>query len=106
VSVGFCKLLPDVVITPDRPDKFWFETYSRSVQRFRDIDFQGWCRRAGFQSHHLDGSKTKLPVMTQRKPGDPNPYVIGNETVKRYLTVATECAEVGLLRIKSSIQLR
>ena len=33
-----------------------------------------------------------------RKPGDPNPYVVGNDSVKRYLTVADECAKVGLLR--------
>src|SRR5439155_13476037 len=24
-------------ITPDRPDRFWFETYEKSASRFRDI---------------------------------------------------------------------
>ena len=24
-------------ITPERPDRFWFETYSQSARRFRDI---------------------------------------------------------------------
>jgi len=27
-----------------------------------------------------------------RKAGDEHPYVIGNDAVKRYLTVAKECA--------------
>jgi hypothetical protein len=36
--------------------------------------------------------------MAGRKPGAPNPYVVGNESVKRYLTMADECAKAGLLR--------
>jgi len=86
-------------ITPDRPDKFWFETYSNSAQRFRDI-----VEKAGADvliSNHTnyDGSKTKLPSLAKRKPGDPHPYVIGNDSVKGYLTVADECAKAGLLRL-------
>jgi metallo-beta-lactamase class B len=87
-------------ITPDRPDKFWFENYSHSAQRFRDIVTKAGADVLISNHTNYDGSKTKLPAMTQRKPGDPNPYVIGNESVKRYLTVATECAEAGLLRVK------
>jgi metallo-beta-lactamase class B len=48
----------------------------------------------------LDGSKTKLPALGKRRPGDPHPYVIGNDSVKRYLTVANECAKAGMLRLK------
>jgi metallo-beta-lactamase class B len=87
-------------ITPDRPDRFWFETYSTSAQRFRDI-----VAKAGADvliSNHTrrDGSKTKLPALAKRRPGDPHPYVIGNDSVQRYLTVANECAKAGLLRLK------
>jgi metallo-beta-lactamase class B len=89
-----------VYITPDRPDRFWFETYSTSAERFRDI-----VTKAGADiiiSNHtiFDGSKTKLPAVLERKPGDPNPYVIGKDSVQRYLTVADECAKAGLLRLK------
>ncbi len=89
-----------VYITPERPDRFWFETYSTSAERFRDI-----VAKAGADiiiSNHtiFDGSKTKLPTVQERKPGDPNPYVIGKESVQRYLTVADECAKAGLLRLK------
>ena len=40
-------------ITPERPDTFWFETYSKSAERFRDIVAQGGRRRADLQSHQF-----------------------------------------------------
>ena len=45
---------------------------------------------------NYDGSKVKQPALATRKPGDPHPYVIGNDAVKRYLTVASECAKAAL----------
>jgi metallo-beta-lactamase class B len=91
---------PSAYITSDRPGKFWFKTYSESAQRFRDV-----VAKAGADvliSNHTvyDGSKTKLPALALRKPGAPNPYVIGNDSVQRYLIVAHECAEAGLLRVQ------
>ena len=85
-------------ITPERPDRFWFETYSASARRFKDI-----AAKAGADvliSNHtiFDGSKTKIPALERRKPGDPNPYVIGKDGVQRYLTVVDECAQAGLAR--------
>ena len=47
-----------------------------------------------------DGSKTKLPSLATRKPGAPNPYVIGNESVKRFLVMVDECAQSGRDRLK------
>ncbi len=43
-----------------------------------------------------DGSTVKLPAMARRRSGDPHPYVVGVESVWRYLTVAAECARAGL----------
>lgn len=86
-------------ITKDRPDAFWFDQYIASARRFRDI-----AARAGADvllSNHtaFDGSKTKLPAMAKRRPGDPHPYVIGGAAVSRYLTVAEECALAGRARV-------
>lgn len=83
-------------ITSERPDRFWFETYSQSARRFRDV-----VKAAGADaliSNHTDydGSKTKLPAAARRKPGEPNPYVIGTDRVQRYLTTVDECAQAGL----------
>jgi metallo-beta-lactamase class B len=85
-------------ITPERPDKFWFDTYISSARRFRDI-----AARAGADaviSNHTiyDESKTKIPALAKRRAGDANPYVIGKDAVQRYLTVAEECARAGKLR--------
>ena len=45
---------------------------------------------------NYDGSKMKLAALAKRKAGHPHPYVIGNDGVQRYLTVADECAKAGL----------
>jgi len=89
---------PSPYITPERPARFWFETYSRSARRFKDVT-----AKAGADvliSNHtiFDGSKTKLPALERRKPGEPHPYVIGTSGVQRYLTVVDECAQAGLAR--------
>src|SRR5215831_19203998 len=89
---------PAPYVTPERPVRFWFETYSASARRFKEIT-----ARAGADviiSNHtiFDGSKTKIPALARRKPGDPNPYVIGKDAVQRYLTVVDECAQAGLTR--------
>jgi metallo-beta-lactamase class B len=87
-------------ITPDKPQQFWFETYINSAERFRDIAAKAGADVLIANHTNLDGSKAKLPALAKRKPGDPHPYVIGNESVQRYLTVANECAKAGLLRLK------
>jgi metallo-beta-lactamase class B len=89
---------PAPYVTPERPVSFWFETYSASARRFKDI-----AAKAGADvliSNHtiFDGSKTKLPALEHRRPGDPHPYVIGTDGVQRYLTVVDECAQAGLSR--------
>ena len=81
------------------PSKERFQIYIDSARRFSDI-----VAKAGADvliSNHtiFDGSKTKLPAMATRKPGDPHPYVIGTESVRRYLKVAEECAAAAMLRL-------
>ena len=81
---------------PERPAKFWFDTYSKSAERFRDI-----AARAGADviiANHtvFDGTKTKVPALASRQPGQKNPYVIGKEGVLQYMTVVDECAKAGL----------
>jgi metallo-beta-lactamase class B len=73
-------------------DRQSVETYIASAERFREI-----LREAGADvilSNHTDWdrSKVNLPVLANRAPGSPNPYVVGNEKVLSYMTVARECA--------------
>jgi metallo-beta-lactamase class B len=89
-----------VYITPERPNKFWFDTYIKSAARFRDIVARAGADVLIANHTHLDDSKNKLPAMAKRRPSDPHPYVIGNDAVVRYVTVASECAQAGLARVE------
>jgi metallo-beta-lactamase class B len=85
-------------ITPERPRKWWFDHYIRSAARFKDIVAKAGADVLIANHTHLDDTKNKLPMMATRKPGAPHPYVIGNDAVVRYVTVAHECAQAGLAR--------
>jgi len=52
-------------------------------------------------SNHVDfdGSDVKLPMMAKRAPGSPHPYVVGSEGVRKFMTVAQECATARLMRL-------
>ena len=70
--------------------------YGQSAERFR-----GLATKAGAEvilSNHTiyDGSKTKLPAMATRRPGQAHPYVVGTDVVARYLTVVGECAQAAV----------
>lgn len=77
-----------------------FQRYITSAQRFTDIVTKAGADVLIANHTNFDGTKTKVPALARRKPGDPNPYVIGNDSVKRYVKVAEECAKAGLLRLK------
>jgi metallo-beta-lactamase class B len=87
-------------ITPERNDQFWFNNYISSAQRFRTLARNANADVVISNHTNFDGSKTKLPAMATRRAGDPHPYVVGADSVARYLTVAEECAKAGLLRVK------
>ena len=90
----------DAYITPDRPARFWFDTYIKSAERFRDVVAKAGADAIIANHTHLDGTPEKIRALGSRKPGGPHPYVIGNDAVKRYVTVAEECAKAGLTRLK------
>ena len=84
---------------PDRSDRSWFETYIKGAERFRGIAAKTGADVLISNHTAYDSSTTKLPLMAARRPGEPHPYVIGNDSVQRYLTVAAECARAGLARL-------
>jgi len=96
-STGF-----NFTVSPDKPRRYWYETYANSADHFRDA-----VKKAGadvlFANHpEQDGAKAKLAALAARKPGAPNPYVIGNDSVTRYVTMVGECARASLLRFGAS----
>jgi metallo-beta-lactamase class B len=74
-----------------------FATYMASAARFGGVVAQSGADALIANHTNLDGSKTKLPAALNRKPGQPNPYVIGNDAVKGYVKVAEECAHANML---------
>jgi metallo-beta-lactamase class B len=87
---------PTPYVTPERPVKFWFDSYVNSSKRFREIAKQNGADVLIANHTNFDGSKTKLPLVLKRQAGQPNPYVIGEDAVQRYMTVVNECAQAGL----------
>jgi metallo-beta-lactamase class B len=78
------------------PNRERLTMYADSAARFRDI-----VTKAGADvliSNHtsFDGTRSKLPMLASRKPGEPHSFVVGTDTVRRYLTVAHECASAAL----------
>jgi len=78
------------------PSAAAFQTYIDSAKRFSQVVTQAGVDVIISNHTNYDGSKVKQPALATRKAGDPNPYVVGNESVKRYLKVAEECATARL----------
>jgi metallo-beta-lactamase class B len=76
-----------------------FQIYIDSARRFSDIAVKAGADVLIANHTIFDGSKTKLPAMATRKAGEPHPYVIGTDSVRRYLKVAEECAIAGMMRL-------
>ena len=82
-------------------DRESLQNYIRSAQRFGDIARQGGADIILSNHTDWDRSKINLPLLAKRVPGNPNPYIVGNESVRKYLKVAEECATARLMRLKS-----
>ncbi len=88
------------------PDRDSLQTYIRSARRFSEIVQAG---ADIILSNHTDWdrSKVNLPLLAKRAAGGPNPddnpydnpYIVGNQSVRRYLKVAEECATSRLMRL-------
>jgi metallo-beta-lactamase class B len=75
-----------------------FRTYAASAARFGDIVAKAGADALISNHSDYDGSARKLPALRNRRPGDPNPYVVGTDAVKRYMKVAEECATAWIGR--------
>jgi len=77
--------------------QFSAEEYNKSAKRFRDIVTSSGADVMLSTHPQLDKSDIKLALVQKRQSGDPNPYVVGNDVVRSYLTVATECSAAAML---------
>ena len=78
------------------PDAARFKAYADSAARMRELAANAGADVLLSNHTDYDGSKVKLPALAKRSPGAPHPYVVGADSVRRYLTVANECAQAAL----------
>jgi metallo-beta-lactamase class B len=78
------------------PDAARFSAYQASAARMRDIATAAGADVLLSNHTDYDGTKVKLPALKTRAAGAPHPYVVGTDSVRRYLTVANECAGAAL----------
>lgn len=86
---------PANYITAQRPAKFWFDTYARSAQRFRDVASRASVNVILSNHTKYDQTFPKVAALKTRAPGRPHPFVVGTGAVQRFLTVAEDCAMAG-----------
>jgi metallo-beta-lactamase class B len=84
-------------ITAERPATFWYDTYATGARRFRDTATKAGADVLLSNHPQYDGTKAHLATLARRQPGEPHPYVVGTDSVSRFLTVAEECAKAGPL---------
>ena len=82
------------------PDAARFRAYAESAAKFRDIATAAGADVLLSNHTDYDGTKQKLPALASRRAGAPHPYVVGNDSVRRYLTVANECAQAALAGVQ------
>jgi metallo-beta-lactamase class B len=68
------------------------QLYADTTVKYRDILKQE--NADVLLSNHVafDSAVAKMAALKERKPGDSNPFVVGQDTVQRFLTVLGECA--------------
>ena len=89
------------ILTPGRISDEGLQQYIKSVEHWGDVT-----RRMNveveIQNHPLyDGFLTKLERLKQRKPGAPNPFVVGRDSYQRFVSVMAGCTKLQLARRKS-----
>lgn len=76
----------------DDPRDLRLRDYAESAARFREITTNAGADILLSNHTAYDGTTVKLPLLEQRQAGTTHPYVIGQDAVSRYFTVAEECA--------------
>jgi metallo-beta-lactamase class B len=75
------------------------QLYSDTTVKYREILSQEKADIVLSNHVSFDASVAKMAALKERKPSGPNPYVVGQDAVQRFLTILGECA----LATKASI---
>lgn len=75
---------------------------SASVRRLAAISRAAGA--VGLLNTHIsvDGSSERLHAVANRKPGQPNPFVIGGDKVRRHYAIFDECLQAAIARKRAA----
>ena len=85
-------------MTAEKPAAYWYDAYAKSAEHFRDAAAKAGADIILSNHKNWDDSDAKMSALATRTAGQPNPYVIGAQSVQRHLTIASECAKAGGLK--------
>ena len=86
-----------VLIPTNIPDE-GLRQYVKSIEHWGDVT-RKMNVEVEIQNHPMyDGFAGKLQRLERRKPGEPNPFVVGRESYQRFLGVMSGCTEVQIAR--------
>jgi metallo-beta-lactamase class B len=82
------------------PNRARLAAYAISADRFKRLAADA--NADIILSNHTvyDGSKTKLPAVQARTAGQRHPYVVGPDSVARYLTTVGQCAQAAIAGLR------
>ena len=88
------------VLTPGFVSDEGLAQYAKSVQHFEEETKKAKVE-VELQNHPLmDPIQPKLDKLKARKPGEPNPFVVGRSDYQKFLEVMAACTEVNIARRK------
>ena len=86
------------ILTPGRLTNDGMKQYIESVNHWAEVT-KRMKVDVEIQNHPMyDNFLTKLDRLKQRKPGQPNPFVVGADSYQRFLGVMSGCTTVQLMR--------
>ena len=90
------------ILTPGRISDEGLQQYINSVEHWGDVT-RRMKVEVEIQNHPMyDGFVAKLERLKQRKPGDPNPFLVGSDSYQRFVSVMAGCEKVQLARRKGA----
>jgi metallo-beta-lactamase class B len=75
-----------------------FEEYLQSIQHFAEATTRQRVDVELLNHPIMDGLFDRLARLTARKPGEPHPLVVGEESYQRFLGVMAACTQAQLAR--------
>jgi metallo-beta-lactamase class B len=86
------------ILIPTRIPDEGLRQYIKSIEHWGEVTRKTNVE-VEIQNHPMyDGFVAKLQRLKQRKPGEPNPFVVGRDGYQRFLQVMAECTSVQLTR--------